>query len=146
MITQFTIRDAREADIPELSLLLTQLGYPCTPEEVKVRFDAWANHPDHRTLVICDGDRLAGMTGLMKSLWVEKNGTYVRILAFVIHEDYRGQKIGKQLLQAVDTWAHEIGANTIVVNSGNREERIPAHHFYQNNGYKSYALGFVKSL
>lgn len=143
---EFIIRDACEADIPELSILLTQLGYPSTPEEVEVRFNAWENHPDHRTMVITDGERLAGMAGVMKSLWVEKNGSYVRILTFVIHEDYRGRKIGKQLLLAIDDWARHIGANTVIVASGNREERYPAHHFYQNNGFKNYAVGFVKNL
>src|SRR6187402_2507623 len=122
--TSYLIRDAHENDIPQLSVLITQLGYPCTAEEIRVRYTAITDKPDYRTLVITNGDEVIGMAGVTHGPWYEKNGTYVRLLAFVVSENYRGQGIGKLLIQAVEEWAKEIGANSVVLSSGNRDERI----------------------
>lgn len=142
----YIIRDALEADIPQLSNLITQLGYPCTMAEVLERYKNVNDHPDYRTLVITDGDKAVGMAGLMKGFWYEKNGTYVRILAFVINHDYRGKGLGKLLINAIEEWAISVGANSVILSSGNRDERIAAHHFYQNLGYQIKSSGFIKQL
>ena len=145
-LNTYTIRNAKNEDISRLSVLITELGYPCTAEEVQGRFVNIDQHPDYRMLVITEGETILGMTGIMKGIWVEKNGTYVRILAFVIGQEYRGLGIGKILLKAIEDWAAEVGANSIIVNSGNRDERIGAHLFYQAQGYDIKSSGFIKIL
>jgi GNAT superfamily N-acetyltransferase len=144
--TPYTIRDARESDIPQLSTLITGLGYPCTDDEVRVRFTNVSRNPDYRTLVITEGETAIGMAGVIKGFWYEKNGTYVRILAFVVSEDQRGKGIGKLLIKAVEDWAVEVGANAIILSSGNRDERVGAHRFYQSLGYEAKSLGFIKQI
>jgi len=146
MSKTYTIRDARESDVNQLSILITQLGYPCTPDEVLTRFNSVHNHPDYRTLVIADGGEPIAMAGLIKGFWYEKNGTYVRILAFVVDEDYRGEGIGKMLIKAIEDWAVELGVNAVVLSSGNKHERIGAHRFYQSLGYEIKSSGFIKQL
>jgi len=146
LLDQFIIRDARVDDVSQLSVLINHLGYPCTPEEAKTRFDNIGQHPDYRTLVITDGDLVIGLAGLAKCLWYEKNGTYVRILAFVVNEQYRGRGVGKQLIRAAEDWATELGCNAIVLSSGNRDERIAAHRFYKARGYEIKSSGFIKQL
>lgn len=143
---QFTIRDARGEDIPQLTVLITQLGYPCTVEEVQIRFNLVTANADYRWIVVTDRDQPIAMAGLMKGIWVEKNGLYVRILAFVVEEAYRDKGIGKILIEAVEDWAASVGANSIIVNSGNRDERIGAHAFYQKRGYELKSSGFIKQL
>lgn len=140
------IRDAREDDAAQLSILMDQLGYPCTPEEALVRLKNVAQHPDYRTLVVTKGDVIIGMAGILKGFWYEKNGTYVRILAFIVREDERGKGIGKQLITAVEDWAMEVGANSVILSSGNRDDRKAAHRFYKNVGYEQRSLGFIKKL
>ncbi|WCT14625.1 GNAT family N-acetyltransferase [Mucilaginibacter jinjuensis] len=146
MSNQFIVRDAITEDVSQLSTLITQLGYPCTGEEVQIRFDSVSQNSDYRTLVIIDGNAVIGMAGLVKGFWYEKNGTYVRILAFVVNEEYRGQGVGKQLIKSVEDWAVELGCNAVILSSGNRDERIGAHHFYKGLGYEIKSSGFIKQL
>lgn len=142
----YQIRDAVEGDIPRLSVLITELGYPTTVEEVTIRYNLISQDAGYRTLVITDGETVIGMTGLATGIWYEKNGTYVRILVFVISETYRGKGIGKLLIKKVEQWAAELNANSVILNSGNREERTGAHFFYKSLGYEIKSSGFIKEL
>jgi len=54
--------------------------------------------------------------------------------------------IGRQLIAAAENWAVEQGLNTVIINSGNREERLASHAFYGEMGYSVKSLGFVKKL
>jgi len=146
MSKAYTIRDARESDVEQLSVLITQLGYPCTTDEVLTRFKSVSGNADYRTLVIADGEDPIAMAGLIKGFWYEKNGTYVRILAFVVDEDYRGEGIGKMLIKAIEDWALSLRVNAIILSSGNKDERIGAHRFYQSLGYEIKSSGFIKQL
>ncbi len=143
---QYLIRDANEGDITRLSELITELGYPCTADEVQVRYANISKNSDYRTLVIVDDEFVVGMAGLTHQLWYEKNGTYIRIHCFVISKDHRGLGIGKILIRAIEHWAVETGANAIVLSSGNRDERLIAHQFYQDLGYNLKSSGFIKEL
>jgi GNAT superfamily N-acetyltransferase len=142
----YSIRDANELDIPALTELINELGYPTTVDELTLRFNHIGQHPDYRTLVITVGQTVAGMAGLLKSYWYEKNGMYVRVLAFVVANSHRKKGLGKLLMDAVETWAKAIDANAIILTSGNRDERKPAHLFYQSLGYQIKSSGFVKNL
>jgi GNAT superfamily N-acetyltransferase len=143
---QYIIRDAKLDDVEQLAVLLAQLGYPTTAAEVRIRISNINQNPDYRTLVVTEGDRVIGLTGLVKGFWYEKNGLYVRILVFVISEDQRGRGIGKLLIKAVEDWGLEIGANSVILSSGNRDERVGAHKFYQSLGYEIKSSGFIKQL
>jgi GNAT superfamily N-acetyltransferase len=147
MLTDQTIiRDAHEGDIEELTLLMTDLGYPATLAEMQVRFKNIFAHPDYRTIIAVIGDEIVGMAGLCKGVYYEKNGLYLRILAFVVKQTRRELGIGKILIKASEDWAVDQGANTVLINSGNRDERKAAHVFYHKMGYVVKSSGFVKEL
>ncbi len=86
------------------------------------------------------------MAGATTGYFYEHDGGYVRILAFVVKADFRNQGIAKRLLQAVEDWAKQIKAATLVLNSGNRPEREAAHVFYIKQGFEAKSTGFVKKL
>ena len=75
------------------------------------------------------------MAGFCKGIYYEKNGGYVRILAFVVKQDQRKNGIGKALMAAVEQWAREQGLSALLLTSGIREERLSAYRFYQNMGF-----------
>nr|WP_237700178.1 GNAT family N-acetyltransferase [Caldalkalibacillus thermarum] len=64
----------------------------------------------------------------------------------VVRSTHRGLGIGKKLLSAVEQWAKKKEARAIVLNSGNREEREPAHRFYTGQGFKPRSTGYSKSI
>jgi len=143
---QVIIRDACEADVKELTALMTDLGYPTTLEEFKVRFENISAHPDYRTIVAVANGEMVGMAGLSKNIFYEMNGNYMRILAFVVKQSARKLGLGKILIEAAEEWARAQGLHTVVISSGNRAERDAAHVFYQKMGYAVKSSGFVKKL
>ena len=145
-MAEVIVRDAVYADLEELTALMTDLGYPTTLEEFKIRFENISAHPDYRTIVAVADGEMVGMAGLSKNIFYEMNGNYMRILAFVVKQSSRKLGIGKILIEAAENWAREQGLHTVVISSGNRAERDAAHLFYQKMGYAIKSSGFVKKL
>ncbi len=144
--SEVIIRDAVFDDIPGMASLVTELGYQTTVDEMKSRYALIAQHPDYKTIIAVENNAVVGMAGLCKGLFYEMNGMYMRILVFVVRRDKQKQGIGKLLLQASENWAREHELKTILLNSGNRDERTDAHAFYKNMGYTIKSSGFVKHL
>ena len=139
-------RKADLRDIPALTILMGQLGYPTTEDKMTTRFNALEAHPSYATLVVEMDGVVVGMVGLCLSLFYEQDGCYARVAAFVVDVNYRRKGIGNRLLEAAEEWAKGQGASVITLNSGNREERNAAHHFYSENGYVGRSTGFSKRL
>lgn len=140
------IRSMIRNDINNMDGLMDQLGYPSSNQKIQERLDKILNFPNYETFVAeIDGD-LVGFVGMCKQIAYEFDGPYVRVLALVVHEDYRRKNIGQNLMLAVEDWAKKNGCIAITLNSGNREERIAAHKFYKNLGYIGKSTGFSKSL
>lgn len=144
--SQVIIRDAHEGDIAALTVLMNDLSYPTTEAEMQERFKPIVGHPDYRTILAEIDHQIVGMAGLHKGNFYEKNGMYLRILAFVVKQNVRNMGIGKILIKASEDWAVEQGLHTIIINSGNRDDRKTAHVFYHKMGYTIKSSGFVKQL
>ncbi|MFD1851171.1 GNAT family N-acetyltransferase [Oceanobacillus bengalensis] len=140
------IREAEENDIAVLTKLMTDLGYPTTEERMAQRFRRISNTPGYHTIVAELDGKVVGMAGLCEQLFYEYDGSYFRLVAFVIDSKHRRQHIGKRFLQDVEKWVATQGATTIVLNSGTRAERDAAHQFYKNMGYEEKSLGYRKQL
>ena len=140
------VRALERRDYKELALLMEELGYPATPEEIKERFDKLDDHPDYISLVAVLNGMVVGFSGMCRMHYFEMNGMYVRILSFIVSSAVRKQGVGSILLEASEKWAVEHGCTGIVLNSGNRPERQAAHAFYTANGYQVKSSGFVKVL
>ncbi len=140
------IREVCAVDIEELTLLMADLGYPASVTDMQIRFKNINAHPDYKTIVATIKNEIVGMAGLYRGMFYERNGTYMRILAFVVKRSSRKQGIGRILIKACEAWAIEQGIRTIVLNSGNRAEREDAYAFYQKLGYAVKSSGFVKEL
>ena len=140
------VRSACSSDIPQIALLMDQLGYPTSVEQMRTRFEKINAEPAYHTLVVEDEGKVIGMSGLCTGIFYESDGLYVRIVAFVVDESYRNKGLGRLLLVASEEWARNKGAVGIVVNSGNRTERIAAHAFYKAMGYREKSTGFVKEV
>jgi GNAT superfamily N-acetyltransferase len=143
---EFYIRDAHESDIEAITLLMHDLGYPNTVEEMTVKMKNIFSHFDYRTILAVLNGEVVGFSGLMKGLSFERSGHYVRIISFVVKKNARNKGIAKQLIKASEKWAIEQCADSVVISSGNREERLDAHAFYQKSGYSVKSSGFFKAM
>ncbi len=140
------IRPIKFKDIPVMPSLLTQLGYPCTLEQVQSRFEHLFTLRDYMTLVAEKDNVVVGMVGFSKQFAYELDGPFIRVLALVVDEHNRNQGIAEKLMAAVEDWAKANKCEEIALNSGNREERIAAHAFYKKLGYVGRSTGFSKKL
>ena len=140
------IREATNKDILGLAILMGELGYLTTNEEMEQRFLNISENPYYKTIIYEEDERIIGMVGMMLGLRYEKNESYIRVVALVVDSKFRGLGIGTKLLLEAEKWAKEQGANMITLNSGNRNERNIAHQFYISRGFEGKATGFYKEL
>ena len=138
------IRPPSPTDLPALTDLLGQLGYPAKPLAVKTRLDRLAEQANVTVLV---ADRDGTPVGLATAhiLDVIHADTAVAILtALVVGEAHRHHGIGRSLVDAAETWAIQRGASRITVATG--LARAGAHAFYERLGYEHTARRYAKDL
>lgn len=139
-----TLREATEADTDAVAHLMTQLGYPTTPADMRTRLTAVRSHPDYATFVAAQDQRLAGMVGACLGHYYEYNGVYGRIVALVVDAQVRGAGVGAALLAHAEDWIRHHQGSAVIINSGH--QRTEAHRFYEGQGYQATGQRFVKAL
>lgn len=114
------------------ALCTKELGYQTSPEEMKEKLRAVLNHPQHKIFVAVVDGRVVGFIHAVsyETLFLPplKN-----LLGLAVAADYRRRGIGTALLDAVEEWAKESGADGVRLNSGST--RTDAHQFYRKHGY-----------
>jgi GNAT superfamily N-acetyltransferase len=128
------VRSPLPRDFARMADLARQLGYPCTPEEVRQRLVEMRDAGQYAVYVAeISKEEIAGWIGvyLFRSVELEK---YAEISGLVVSEEARCQGIGKVLLEAAEEWARGTGCAVISVRSNVKRKR--AHGFYEKNGYE----------
>lgn len=143
-MTHSRIREATLEDAHELAHLVTELGYPSSPAELRDRLRRILRDPDYHTLVADTGKQLSGFVGLRLGRYYEKNGTFCQIAALVVRDAARGSGVGGVLLREAEAWAAARNAVDVWVNSHRRREA--AHRFYEARGYEKTGFRFRKGL
>ncbi|WP_340031474.1 GNAT family N-acetyltransferase [Paenibacillus sp. FSL K6-1122] len=144
MSLDVTIRHSSPTDLQDMVILMDQLGYPTTYAEMEERYAHISADANFTTLVAEARGRVVGLIGLQTSYLYEKNGRHCRILALVVHDQFRGSGIGRQLILEAEQWAATHNVDSLSLNSGNRPEREAAHEFYRQMGFIAGSTGFSK--
>ena len=63
MNSNITISKADKDDIHSLAVLITELGYPTSDDEMAVMFQNISPHPDYKTVLALAGEQVFGMMG-----------------------------------------------------------------------------------
>lgn len=132
--------------INELLVLYEDLGYPTIAKDLSIHLNNIFNHQDYYLLLLVKDDVIIGLSGMCKMMFYEKNGEYMRLLAFVINSNYRENGYGTLLLKESEMLAIQLECKVITLNSGNRLDRGNAHSFYKSNGFDNKSSGFSKNL
>ncbi|WP_245807760.1 GNAT family N-acetyltransferase [Halobacillus massiliensis] len=140
------VRAAEASDTEGLAQLMTFLGYPVSAQEMEQRLPGLLNDPIYQTYVYEEDGHLAGMIGMMYSLAYHTDDSHIRIIAFVVDSAYRGQGIGRALMNKAEKWGQKKKATRLTLNSGNRGDRQQAHSVYHHLGFEGKATGFYKQL
>jgi GNAT superfamily N-acetyltransferase len=129
-----TIRRATPGDVDRLADLCGQLGYPLSREQVRLRLTEIAQEPGNEVHVaVGSGEFVVGWIQLYvrQLLMVER---HVEMGGLVVDEAYRGQGVGRMLVDWAETWARDHGCDTIYLRSN--VQREAAHRFYERMGYQ----------
>lgn len=140
------VRKFQIEDTPQLVHLMSQLGYATSLEKLESRMKNIHSQPSYHTLVVILNNKVVGMAGLCHNLFYEYDSCYVRIVAFIVEINHRRKGIGEKLMCEAEKWAITQEVTHIMLNNGNREERMAAHKFYLSMGYTDKSTGFSKSL
>jgi GNAT superfamily N-acetyltransferase len=128
-----SIRSAVADDAEALAALSTQLGYPSTPEQLRVRLQRVRETNVGEVFVAVDSDaRVVGWAHAAPRFGLEDEPT-VELAGLVVDEAARGAGVGVALLRAVEAWARAKGIDCVRVHSNTIRER--AHRFYRREGY-----------
>jgi GNAT superfamily N-acetyltransferase len=140
----FHLRTATLSDSTAIAALVTQLGYPTAPADMKARLELLLPHPEHSMVVAETSGEVVGLVAAQVGNALEFNGTYGRINGLVVDARWRGHGIGTLLMQHIESWCKERGAQALVLTSGHH--RAEAHKFYEAIGYDATGLRFIKRL
>ncbi|MES2863769.1 MAG: GNAT family N-acetyltransferase [Bacteroidota bacterium] len=98
---------------------------------------------NYKQIIVTENNQTLALTGVWigTKLW---SGKYIEIDSFVVHETFRGQKIGDILIEQVHKIAKEVHANQIVLDAFTTN--FAAGKFYINHGFEPKGFHFVKFL
>ncbi|TLX58794.1 GNAT family N-acetyltransferase [Stutzerimonas nosocomialis] len=137
------IRDAVAGDVEAIGQLLADLDYP--PDAgLGPRLAQLAEHPDARTLVAADGERLLGLLSLHFIPQLALPGAFCRISYLCVNEGARSLGVGALLESTALRLARERGCDRLEVHCHQRRTR--AHGFYARQGYEESPKYLIKSL
>ncbi|MGE7771384.1 GNAT family N-acetyltransferase [Viridibacillus arvi] len=141
------IRKYKSSDIVEFTELMTDLGYPSSLDEMKLRMERIELNPNYFTFVATINKTVVGMIGVTFHNTYTNNSVKTQITSLVTKKEFRGQGIAKKLVRYVEEWAiSEVGSDFVYLLSGISEQRITAHELYKYLGYKITGYRFVKHL
>src|SRR2546423_8908195 len=136
------VREALAADTAALAVLMSELGYPVTPEELSSRLVKMPSA--HCTFVAELEGAVAGFVGCSALDIYESDTPVCWVMALSVLERFRRRGIGRALLSRVEQWCADAGLRDIRVHSG--EQRRDAHAFYEACGFEHTGRRFKKSL
>lgn len=142
--TEIKVRPAGFDDAEDIARLISLLGYPSTPQQMRARLTAMTEDKKHATFVAEVGGNVVGMVGALVCRIYEEDAAIGRVIALGVDDRLRGQGLGAALMGAAEQWLSSRGVETVLVNSGLAREE--AHRFYQGVGYALKGKSFVRKL
>jgi GNAT superfamily N-acetyltransferase len=127
------IRSISERDAEAINALSTQLGYTMPIEQTLANIRSVLGTTGHNAFVDIFENRIIGWIGVAEALQIE-SAPFCEIRGLIVDERYRGQGIGKLLIEKVKQWSKETGNKTLRLRCN--MIRKEAHLFYQHLGFK----------
>jgi N-acetylglutamate synthase-like GNAT family acetyltransferase len=128
------VRPAQMADVPALTKLCAQLGYPASEAVTQARLETLLSDSEHALLVAEteEGKVVGWVHGLVRKLLI--HDVHIEIGGLVVDEAYRGRGVGEKLMAEIEAWAKGKGIQAVFLRSNIIREE--AHEFYEKVGYE----------
>ena len=137
------IREAVDADAAAVAALINDLGYRVTAGDISKRLADLKAAGEPSLLAQADGETIGCVTWHVTPV-LHRPGPVGRITLLVVAAPFRGNGIGKRLVEAVETRLEERGCVLAEVTSNLK--RAEAHLFYQRLGFERTSYRFGKPI
>jgi ribosomal protein S18 acetylase RimI-like enzyme len=127
------VRPMEARDIDRVADLITQLGYPATPQDIARRFARLAGRDDQILLVAVDDRGAIGWLHVAAHPSLEHDDS-AEIVGLVVADGDRSRGVGAALVAEAAAWSDAHGCTALRVRS--RIERGRAHAFYERQGFQ----------
>jgi GNAT superfamily N-acetyltransferase len=134
------VREMRPPDISACRLLLFQLGYDLTLQEVKQRYSAIQEKQDHAVFLGEQNGKVVALLHLYERPAFDKPPEVI-VQALVVDQNWRGTGVGKKMMNVAERWAANRGFSSVALTSS--ASRSGAHSFYERIGYKAEATSHL---
>ena len=138
------IRQATLSDSEAVARLVTELGYPTSPSQMRRRLEPILLDQEYATLVATEDERIVGFIGTRLGPLYESDDLYGQIMALAVAADHQKRGVGTSLIRSAESMLVERGVRVFVLTTGN--QRGDAHAFYEKNGYAFTGRRYKKSL
>jgi GNAT superfamily N-acetyltransferase len=138
------IREARVADAAGLAALLTELGYPASPQESVELLDQVADDPRTQVHIAESEGQVVGLIATHLVPRLDHDRLSCRVIDIVVAREHRRSGIGTLLMATAEDHARRSGARRIDLSSG--DWRPESHAFYTRLDFTSEARSFTKRL
>jgi N-acetylglutamate synthase-like GNAT family acetyltransferase len=138
------IRKARESDKDDISLLMSQLGYEASSDVILENLRIIAISITDEVIVAEDDGKVVGVISCHLTKLFHQDGYAGRITSLVLDKNFRGQKVGRQLVAKAEEFFLANHCLKSEVTSG--DHRSVAHDFYRSCGYKEDERRFIKEF
>jgi len=142
------IRAATEADLPSILALYVEVeddGRVLSIEEARSIFARVKTYPDYKVYVAVSGGSVIGTFELLIMDNLAHMGAPSGVLEdVVVHKDWRGKGVGKQMMQFARGRCRERGCYKLALSSNLKREA--AHRFYDALGFQRHGYSFVVEL
>ena len=148
-MTEVTIREAGEADLPAILRAYTASGIDggrsFTVEEAREQLACFRRYPSYRIFVAVVEGEIAGTYALAILDNLAKRGARCGIVEDVaVFPHCQGQGIGRAMMQHAREECRAAGCYKLTLSSGLPREG--AHRFYDSLGFERHGYSFLTSL
>lgn len=137
MSKEATIRIATMHDVRDILPLMEQLGYPQNAQDLEKRLEIFMSKEGYGVAVAEKSKTIIGLVAWSKSIIFVSTATRIHIEGLVVNKQYRGQGIGKKLMNFVEDIAKTLSPCIIDLTSGLRRAKDGSHEFYKTLCYKN---------
>jgi GNAT superfamily N-acetyltransferase len=138
------IRNATYKDAPAIRTLLMTLGYKTTISLLITQLEQLSGYKDHQVFVYEADKEVVGFISIHYIIQLGFDGEIVIINYLAVDETSRGKGVGAALEKHLVTQALKRKCDRIQVHCS--DWRIPAHKFYEQQGYQEYPKYYTKRL
>lgn len=130
---EFEIREAELKHADTIVSLTNELGYISTVEKIKDKLNRFAQSPDQVIFVAVRDDTIGWIhVTLAEPLESE---IFAELRGIVVKEEYRGQGVGKKLIQAAEQWTRNKGISRIRIRTNIKRRAV--RKYYRSLGFHS---------